>query len=551
MSDVHAQADAAAAAVPLLELQHLAISFGRHVAVEDLNLAIYPGERLALVGESGSGKTVTALSILRLLGQARIRGAIRFQGKDLAQLSEDELRKIRGGEIALIFQEPMTALNPLYTIGSQISESLVLHEGLAPAVARSKTIELLRRTGIREPERRVDSFAHQLSGGQRQRAMIAMALACRPKLLIADEPTTALDTTIRARIVQLLRDLQEEDAQRAREAGDASASGMAVLLITHDLNLVRKFAQRVAVMEQGRLVEVGSTEDIFSKPQHPYTIKLINSLPTRDILPVAQGAQVVLQTEQLRVEYPKKSEGWRGIFRSVPFVALESADIELRAGETIGIVGESGSGKTTLAQAILHLVRPRSGRIAFEGQTFQERSRAERLSLRARLQVVFQDPFGSLSPRLTIERIVGEGLALHFPELSAQQRRKRVVDVLAEVGIPVTALGAYPHQFSGGQRQRIAIARAIVLNPKVVILDEPTSALDVSIQKQVLELLVHLQNKFHLSYVLISHDLSVVRALAHRIYVLHDGVIVERGDTESVIAQPQHAYTQRLVSASL
>jgi len=298
-------------------------------------------------------------------------------------------------------------------------------------------------------------------------------------------------------------------------------------------------------------VEVGSTEDIFSKPQHPYTIKLINSLPTRDILPVAQGAQVVLQTEQLRVEYPKKSEGWRGIFRSVPFVALESADIELRAGETIGIVGESGSGKTTLAQAILHLVRPRSGRIAFEGQTFQERSRAERLSLRARLQVVFQDPFGSLSPRLTIERIVGEGLALHFPELSAQQRRKRVVDVLAEVGIPVTALGAYPHQFSGGQRQRIAIARAIVLNPKVVILDEPTSALDVSIQKQVLELLVHLQNKFHLSYVLISHDLSVVRALAHRIYVLHDGVIVERGDTESVIAQPQHAYTQRLVSASL
>ena len=551
MSDVHAQADAAAAAVPLLELQHLAISFGRHVAVEDLNLVIYPGERLALVGESGSGKTVTALSILRLLGQARIRGAIRFQGKDLAQLSEDELRKIRGGEIALIFQEPMTALNPLYTIGSQISESLVLHEGLAPAVARSKTIELLRRTGIREPERRVDSFAHQLSGGQRQRAMIAMALACRPKLLIADEPTTALDTTIRARIVQLLRDLQEEDAQRAREAGDASASGMAVLLITHDLNLVRKFAQRVAVMEQGRLVEVGSTEDIFSKPQHPYTIKLINSLPTRDILPVAQGAQVVLQTEQLRVEYPKKSEGWRGIFRSVPFVALESADIELRAGETIGIVGESGSGKTTLAQAILHLVRPRSGRIAFEGQTFQERSRAERLSLRARLQVVFQDPFGSLSPRLTIERIVGEGLALHFPELSAQQRRKRVVDVLAEVGIPVTALGAYPHQFSGGQRQRIAIARAIVLNPKVVILDEPTSALDVSIQKQVLELLVHLQNKFHLSYVLISHDLSVVRALAHRIYVLHDGAIVERGDTESVIAQPQHAYTQRLVSASL
>ncbi|XVJ70391.1 MAG: ABC transporter ATP-binding protein [Rhizobacter sp.] len=541
-----------APSAPLLELKNLSIHFGAKTAVHGLDLAIARGKRVALVGESGSGKTVTALSILRLLSQARVAGEIHFNGQDLNQLSDVELRKVRGGDISMIFQEPMTALNPLYTIGNQIAETLVLHEGLAAAAAREKTIQLLARTGIREPERRVDSYPHQLSGGQRQRAMIAMALACRPKLLIADEPTTALDLTIRARIVKLLLDLQAEDNLREQEAtGQPDAQGMAVLLITHDLNLVRRFAQKVAVMERGRIVEVGDTETIFNRPQHPYTIKLLNSLPVREIDEVAADAPVLLRTEKLRVEYPKKAPGWRGLFFSDRFVALDSADTELREGETIGVVGESGSGKSTLAQAILNLIRVHAGRIDFEGRDVQSRSRQERRSLRARLQVVFQDPFGSLSPRQTVEQIVGEGLALHFPELNPAQRKQRVIDVLGEVGLPPSVLNAYPHQFSGGQRQRIAIARAIVLNPRVLILDEPTSALDVSIQQQVLQLLVRLQKKFKLSYVLISHDLTVVKSLAHRLYVLRDGHIVESGQTEAVIASPQHAYTQRLVQASL
>jgi len=537
---------------PLLTLKNLSISFGSKTAVHSLNLSIQRGERVALVGESGSGKTVTALSILRLLSQARVGGEIAFNGQDLNRLSDTDLRKVRGGDISMIFQEPMTALNPLFTIGNQIAETLALHEGLAPRAARIKAIELLAHTGIREAERRVDSYPHQLSGGQRQRAMIAMALACRPKLLIADEPTTALDLTIRARIVKLLLDLQAEDNLREQAAtGQADAKGMSVLLITHDLNLVRHFAQRVAVMERGRIVEVGDTETIFKHPQHPYTIKLLNSLPVREIDEVAPDAQVLLSTQQLRVEYPKKAAGWRGLLFSERFVALDSAETELREGETIGVVGESGSGKSTLAQAILGLIRVQSGRIHFEGSDIKSRSHAQRRSLRARLQVVFQDPFGSLSPRQTVEQIVGEGLALHFPELSQAQHRQQVIDVLAEVGLPASVLNAYPHEFSGGQRQRIAIARALVLNPRVLILDEPTSALDVSIQQQVLQLLVRLQKKFKLSYVLISHDLNVVKALAHRLYVLRDGHIVESGDTQAVIANPQHAYTQRLVQATL
>jgi microcin C transport system ATP-binding protein len=493
---------------------------------------------VALVGESGSGKTVTALSILRLLAQAKITGQIRLQGEDLLQKPADALRQIRGADIAMIFQEPMTALNPLYSIGNQVIETLILHEGLNPKQAREKTIHLFERTGIREPERRVDSFPHQLSGGQRQRAMIAMALACRPKLLIADEPTTALDTTIRARIVKLLLDLQQED-------------GMAVLLITHDLNLVRRFAQRVAVMERGKLVETGDTEILFRSPVHPYTIKLLNSLPVRETNPVRQDAPILLETRQLRVEYPKALPGWRGLFRSGRFVALAGADVSLREGETIGVVGESGSGKSTLAQAILSLVSVQSGGLDFEGVPLSQRSKRERRALRARLQVVFQDPFGALSPRMTVGQIVGEGLSLHFPKLSKQERHDKIVEVLQEVGLPESALDSYPHEFSGGQRQRIAIARTLVLAPKVLILDEPTSALDVSIQNQVLKLLVRLQKKYGLSYVLISHDLSVVNAMAHRVYVMHEGEIVESGDTEAVIANPQHPYTQRLVSASL
>ncbi len=530
---------------PLLSLENVSISFGKKLAVDNLSLEVKPGERLALVGESGSGKTVTALSILRLLSQAKISGQIRFQGEDLVTKSEQDIRKIRGSDIAMIFQEPMSALNPLFTIGNQITETLILHEGLSHAEARKKTLALLIRTGIRDPERGIDSYPHQLSGGQRQRAMIAMALACRPKLLIADEPTTALDMTIRARIVKLLLDLQQEEI--ARNGNE----GMAILLITHDLNLVRKFAQRVAVMEHGKLVETGDTEEIFANPQHPYTIKLINSIPVRRVEPVKVNAPILLEADKLRVEYYKPKPGWRGLFGKNSHVALQGADVVLRAGETVGVVGESGSGKSTLAQAILDLIPVKSGDIYFDGAPVASLSRRHHRALRASLQVVFQDPFGSLSPRQTIKQIVGEGLALHFPDLSEDEQQTKIVDVLREVGLSASILGSYPHEFSGGQRQRIAIARALVLSPRVVILDEPTSALDVSIQNQVLELLVSLQNKYGLSYVLISHDLTVINALAHRLYVLKDGEIVEFGDTEQVIAHPQHPYTQTLVSASL
>ncbi len=522
----------------LLSIENLSISFGRRKVVKGLDLQIRPGERLALVGESGSGKTVTALSVLRLVQGASYQGSIRLQGRDLLQLPEDELRRVRGRDVAMIFQEPMSALNPLHTIGDQVIETLLLHdETLDKKSAREKALQLLTRTGIRDPEQRMVDYPHQLSGGQRQRAMIAMALACRPKLLIADEPTTALDWTIRARIVKLLLSLQEE----ANRDGD----GMAILLITHDLNLVRRFAQRVAVMERGQLVEQADTETLFASPRHPYTIKLINSLPVRQVEPVSPNSPVVLQTRALRVEYPKKAAGWRGLFFSDRFAAVEGADLLLRARETIGVVGESGSGKSTLAQAILRLLSARSGSIEFFPQT------PRRAAFRARVQVVFQDPFGSLSPRRTIEQIVGEGVALHFPQLSDEQRHQRIVDVLAEVGLSAAVLQRYPHEFSGGQRQRIAIARALVLEPEILVLDEPTSALDVSIQNQVLQLLSKLQRKYGLSYLLITHDLSVVNALAHRLYVMKDGVIVEEGETSDVINQPRHPYTRTLVQAAL
>lgn len=536
--------------IPLLAIENLKIAFGNKTVVDNLSLHIEPGERLALVGESGSGKTITALSILRLAQHARVSGSIRLQGEELLTQSEERIRQVRGADIAMVFQEPMSALNPLYTIGNQIIETLILHEHLSPQDAREKTIALLARTGIREPERRVDSYPHQLSGGQLQRAVIAMALACKPKLLIADEPTTALDMTVRARIVKLLLDLQEEDLERNRQAG-TPGEGMAILLITHDLNLVRRFAQRVAVMEHGKLLESNSTQALFQAPQHPYTIKLLNSIPVRNIAPVKSNAPLLLETRALRVEYPKKSTGWRGLFRDERFIALEGANVSLRAGETIGVVGESGSGKSTLAQAILGLIRTRSGDLQVDGISCNSLAKRQRRELCARLQVVFQDPFGSLSPRHTIEQIVGEGLHLHFPELSAVEHYQRIVDVLRDVGLPESVLERYPHEFSGGQRQRIAIARAIVLKPKILVLDEPTSALDVSIQNQVLALLVNLQKKYGLSYLLITHDLQVVNALAHRLYVLKDGVIVESGETESIIASPQHAYTQSLIQASL
>ncbi|HEM8495268.1 microcin ABC transporter ATP-binding protein [Burkholderia multivorans] len=525
---------------PLLSLEYLNVRFGDTVAVDDVTFAIGRGERVALVGESGSGKSVTALSILRLLRDADVRGTIRFAGQDLGAKSEREMRALRGADIAMIFQEPMTALNPLYTIGAQIAETIVLHDGVSAAEARKRAIALLARTGIAEPDRRVDSYAHQLSGGQRQRAMIAMALACRPRLLLADEPTTALDVTIRAQIVDLLLELQREEAEKR---------GMAILLITHDLNLVRRFAERVAVMERGRLVESGPVERIFAEPQHPYTQRLLNSRPQRAVAPVMPIAPVLLDARHVSVQFARKRPGLAGWFGTTPVTAVSDVSVSVRQGETLGIVGESGSGKSTLAMALLGLQKTVDGDIQFQGRALSTYRGREQTALRANMQVVFQDPFSSLSPRHTIERIVGEGLELHRPDLTPDARRAKSVAVLREVGLDRTVLHRYPHEFSGGQRQRIAIARALVLEPRVLILDEPTSALDVSIQQQVLKLLANLQQKYNLGYVFISHDLEVIGAMAHRVAVMQDGMIVESGDVEQIFARPSHPYTQKLLKA--
>ncbi|KVP24323.1 ABC transporter ATP-binding protein [Burkholderia multivorans] len=525
---------------PLLSLEHLNVRFGDTVAVDDVTFAIGRGERVALVGESGSGKSVTALSILRLLRDADVGGTIRFAGQDLGAKSEREMRALRGADIAMIFQEPMTALNPLYTIGAQIAETIVLHDGVSAAEARKRAIALLARTGIAEPDRRVDSYAHQLSGGQRQRAMIAMALACRPRLLLADEPTTALDVTIRAQIVDLLLELQREEAEKR---------GMAILLITHDLNLVRRFAERVAVMERGRLVESGPVERIFAEPQHPYTQRLLNSRPQRAVAPVMPIAPVLLDARHVSVQFARKRPGLAGWFGTTPVTAVSDVSVSVRQGETLGIVGESGSGKSTLAMALLGLQKTVDGDIQFQGRALSTYRGREQTALRANMQVVFQDPFSSLSPRHTIERIVGEGLELHRPDLTPDARRAKSVAVLREVGLDRTVLHRYPHEFSGGQRQRIAIARALVLEPRVLILDEPTSALDVSIQQQVLKLLANLQQKYNLGYVFISHDLEVIGAMAHRVAVMQGGMIVESGDVEQIFARPSHPYTQKLLKA--
>ncbi len=529
----------------LLSIENLSISFGAKKCVRDLNLAVARGERVALVGESGSGKSLTALSILRLLQQhATVSGRIVFEGEDLLAKTEQQMRGVRGADIAMVFQEPMTALNPLYTVGKQISESLRLHEGLRPNAARARGIELLRRTGIPEPERRIDSFAHQLSGGQRQRAMIAMALACRPRLLLADEPTTALDVTVRQQIVDLLIGLQEQEA---------AERGMAVLLITHDLNLVRRFAQRVAVMEKGVLVETNTTEALFGNPQHPYTKRLLDSEPHRCVDSVPAESNNILEIEGLAVDYRTSAKGLRSLFGSTQFRALQDVDLTLRRGETLGIVGESGSGKSTLASTVLGLQRAAAGEIRVGGRPLASyrSSSAEWCALCARMQVVFQDPFGSLSPRMTIEQIVGEGLRVHQPQLNANERGERVAQLLEEVGLPADALLRYPHEFSGGQRQRIAIARALAVEPQLLVLDEPTSALDVSVQQQVLALLTRLQKKYGLSYLFITHDLAVMRAMAHRVVVMKSGRIVEAGDTLDVLRAPTHPYTQSLLAASM
>ncbi|WP_341312630.1 dipeptide ABC transporter ATP-binding protein [Paraburkholderia sp. IMGN_8] len=528
---------------PLLEIDRFSVRFGDKTAVHELNLSIARGERVALVGESGSGKSVTALSILQLVEHAELSGRILLDGEDLLQKTEQQMRGIRGADVAMVFQEPMTALNPLFTIGKQIAESLRLHEGLRPNAARERGIELLRRTGIPEPEWRIDSFPHQLSGGQRQRAMIAMALACRPRLLLADEPTTALDVTVRQQIVDLLIALQEQEA---------AERGMAVLLITHDLNLVKRFAQRVAVMEKGVLVETNTTEALFADPQHPYTKRLLDSEPQRAVEPIEAGARRLLEVQGLAVDYRTSAKGWRSMFRRATFRAVQEVDLSLRRGETLGIVGESGSGKSTLAATVLGLQQPAAGHIHIDGLPLSTlKTATSRRALYARMQVVFQDPFGSLSQRMTVEQIIGEGLAMHRPEVDAKARRARVGGLLEEVGMPADAMLRYPHEFSGGQRQRIAIARALAVEPELLVLDEPTSALDVSIQKQVLNLLTNLQKKYKLSFLFITHDLAVMRAMAHRVIVMKSGRIVEAGDTLDVLHAPSHPYTRALLASSL
>ena len=521
---------------PLLEVDHLSVAFGAATVVDDVSFKIAPGEKFALVGESGSGKSITALSVLRLVDSALTTGAIRFQGEDLVTQPERRMRGLRGSAIAMIFQEPMTALNPLYTIGNQIGEVLELHEGLRKN--RARAIELLTKTGIPEPERRIDAFPHQLSGGQRQRAMIAMALACRPKLLICDEPTTALDMTIQAQILALLDALQAE-------------MGMALLFITHDLNLVRRFTHRVGVMERGRLVEIGDTAAVFAAPQHPYTRRLMASRPRRLVEALPADAPVLLAGTDVAVEF-RIPTGW---FGHRTFTAVRCATLQLRRGETLGIVGESGSGKTTLGMALLALQPIAAGRIEVGGQRIEGADRATLRAMRKRMQVVFQDPFASLSPRMTVGQIVGEGLALHRPDLARAERDQRVLAVLDEVGLNAAsgvanALQRYPHEFSGGQRQRIAIARAVVLQPEVLVLDEPTSALDVSVQQQVLGLLADLQRRHGLAYVFISHDLAVVRAMSHRVMVMQGGDVIEEGDAEALFEAPRERYTQALLATA-
>ena len=529
---------------PLLDVRGLRVAFNGQEVVHGIDFAVAAGEKLALVGESGSGKTVSALSLLRLVQGADVSGQAMLGGDNLLALSEHRLRGVRGDQVAVIFQEPMTALNPLYSVGEQITEVLQLKKGLTATQARASAVELLASTGIPDPARRAGAYPHQLSGGQRQRAMIAMALASAPRLLIADEPTTALDVTVRAQILDLLSDLQRQH-------------GMAVLLITHDLPLVRRFADRVAVMEHGHLVEQGPVAQVYAAPQHAYTRRLLASEARRDVVErVASDAEPVLQAKGLRVSYPVPLPGLRGWFRQGRFVALHGADFEIAPGTTLGVVGESGSGKSTLALAALGLL-PHEGSLRVAGTDWaQARAGGQTRALRQRVQVVFQDPFSSLSPRLTVEQIVGEGLTVHEPGLGASERRARVQAVLAEVGLVQDLrqaddwLQRYPHEFSGGQRQRLAIARALIVRPDLLVLDEPTSALDVTVQQQVLALLQRLQRERRLSYLLITHPVSVIRAMAHTVMVLKDGQVMEHGDLEQVLLRPRHAYTQALVKAA-
>jgi microcin C transport system ATP-binding protein len=530
-----------ASEAPLLSVRDLSVAFGRDerevLAVNRVSFDIRRGETLALVGESGSGKSVTALSIMRLLPYPPAwhpSGTIIFKGQDLMKVPESEMRRVRGDDITIVFQEPMTSLNPLHTIEKQIGEILLLHSGLAGAKARARTVELLTQVGIRDPESRLQSFPHQLSGGQRQRVMIAMALANEPDLLIADEPTTALDVTVQAQILKLLKDLQ-------------SRLGMAILFITHDLGIVRKVADRVCVMKQGKIVEHGAVETVFSAPQHPYTKELIAAEPKGNPAPLNPQAEVMVRTDDLKVWFPIK----RGVLRKVVghIKAVDGVSIEVRRGETLGIVGESGSGKTTLGLAILRLISS-EGPIVFMGNKLQGLKFKEMRPFRRNMQIVFQDPYGSLSPRMSIADIIEEGLPIHQPQLSREEREARVVRALTEVGLDPQTRFRYPHEFSGGQRQRIAVARAVVLEPTFVVLDEPTSALDMLIQAQIVDLLRELQQRKNLTYLFISHDLKVVAALASKLIVMRNGKVVEEGPSAEIFSRPQSPYTRALFSAA-
>lgn len=521
---------------PVLAVENLQVAFRGVPVVHGVSFDVRPGETVALVGESGSGKSVTALSCLRLLtvGGSNPSGRVRLDGVEVLSAREGELRRLRGGVAGMVFQEPMTSLNPLHSIGRQVAEAITLHRPLRGVALREEVRRLLRRAGLAALENRLDAFPHQLSGGQRQRVMIAVALANDPKLLIADEPTTALDVTVQAQILDLLDRLKRE-------------SGMAMLLITHDLGIVRRHADRVVVMRDGLAVEQGEAASVIADPRHPYTRMLLAAQPRGGPAPVAPRAKTVLDARDIRVRFPVR----RGLMRRVvsEVRAVDGVSLAIRRGETLGVVGESGSGKTTLGLTVLQLERG-EGTVRLEGERIDGLGRRALRPLRRSMQVVFQDPFGSLSPRMTVADIVAEGLAVHEPELSRAEREARVEDVLREVGLDPASAHRYPHEFSGGQRQRISIARALVLRPKLVVLDEPTSALDVSVQAQVVELLRELQARHGLAYLFISHDLRVVRAMAHRILVMKDGRVVESGGTEQVTSAPREDYTRLLMTAA-
>ena len=528
-------------APPLLAVENLSVAFGRGdgevAAVKGVSFALDRGQTLAIVGESGSGKSVTALSVLQLLPYPAARhpgGSVRLDGRELVGAGERALRAVRGRRVGMIFQEPMTSLNPLHTVERQIGEVLLVHRRLGRAAAQARALELLRLVRIAEPERRLASYPHQLSGGQRQRVMIAMALANEPDLLIADEPTTALDVTVQAQILQLLKDLQ-------------ARLGMAILFITHDLTIVRRFADRVAVMTRGEIVEQGPVAAVLDRPRHAYTRHLLAAEPRGAPPPADPAAPEVMAADAIKVHFPIQ----RGLLRrTVGHVkAVDGVSLAVRAGHTLGVVGESGSGKTTLGLALLRLLAS-EGAVRFAGRPVEKLTARELRPLRREMQVVFQDPYGSLSPRLSVGQIVAEGLELHRLGGDAAGRRAMVDAILREVGLDPSVRDRYPHEFSGGQRQRISIARAMVLNPRFVVLDEPTSALDLSVQAQIVDLLRGLQRRHGLAYLFISHDLRVIRAMSHEVLVMKDGVVVERGPADAIFDRPRHTYTRALMAAA-